>query len=158
MNNYKIKICDYFDALINRLDLVVDTAIIDNNHDQELIDQLNHMRNVFLNEIRYIQAYNLRAVSDLNADTQDTKLTNEDLFPKFCFFVELPETSNERAYFYNDLVRSENGLRLIVTDKYLTEAQIKCYKSVFLNQISLWNHINVQLLFNLTGKHVIIWF
>jgi hypothetical protein len=156
MSSYKIKICDYFDALINRLDLVVETAIIDNNHDQKLIDQLNHMRNVLLNEIRYIQAYNLRALSDLNTNQEDAELTNEDLFPKFCFFVELPETSCERAYSYMDLVGSEISLRLIVLDKYLTEAQIKRYKSVFLNQISRWNHIDVQLLFNLTGKHVII--
>jgi hypothetical protein len=130
MVNYKIKLCEYFDSLIHRLDLAVETAIIDNRHDEDLINELNKQRDAFLNEIRRVQAYNLRALSDLNTKPGE-ELSYDELFAKFCFFIKVFNDQDRLAHSYDDLAGVEINLRLIVTDKYLTEAQIKCYEAVY---------------------------
>jgi hypothetical protein len=88
MNQSKLKVCEYFDNLVNRLDLAVEGAITDNYHDTNLEDELNKQRDVFIKEIRYVETYNLRALSDMDIKPGEV-LSDEELFPKFCFFIEL---------------------------------------------------------------------
>jgi hypothetical protein len=127
MNKNKFRIQDYFDTLISRLDLAVETAISENHYDVNLINELNNKRDAFINEIRDVQAFNLKALSDLNTEPH-RELTNSELFPKFCFLIQI---RSDQTYTYEKLAEQEFGLKLIVTDMYLTEAQIKCYAEYF---------------------------
>jgi hypothetical protein len=131
MNRYKIKLYEYFDGLINRLDLAVETAILENLHDESITNELNKQRDAFLEEIRDVQAFGLKAISDLSTEP-GKELTNKELFPKFCFLIQISD--DQEIYTHEKLVELELGLKLIVTDTYLTEGQIKCYEN-FLNFI-----------------------
>jgi hypothetical protein len=81
----KIRLIKDFDDLISELDFRVETAISNNRHDENLVAGFNKQRDAFINEIRYVEAYNLRSLADLNPE-KDNELTNDDLFAKFCFF------------------------------------------------------------------------
>ncbi len=45
---YKIRLCEYFDKLINKLYVVVERLIIDNLHDKSLEAGLNKQRDEFI--------------------------------------------------------------------------------------------------------------
>jgi hypothetical protein len=129
MATYKLKIAEYFDALVNRLDMAVETSINRNCYNEQLKCEHNKQRDAFLAEINQAQDFNLRALSKKEI-APNQKLGNEDLFAKFCFFIDYVQKNNECINLEQQV--SENiGLRLIVTDKYLTEEQIKCYDEVF---------------------------
>jgi hypothetical protein len=130
MNANKIKLSNYFDNLINKLDLAVETTIKDYHFDDDLTAQFNNLRDVFLNEIRYVQSYNFRALADFQIKP-DEEITNDELFPKFCFFIKLVPKREEQLVACEHLPGEEIGLRLIVTDKYLTQGQIECFQEVF---------------------------
>jgi hypothetical protein len=116
----KIRISEYFDKLISKIDLAVETRAAKNQLDTSLLTSLNKQRDDFIKEINYVQAYNLRALSDLDSKLGE-EISNEELFPKFCFVVEVPES----------LARNEIHSRLIVTDTFLTEGQILCFEELF---------------------------
>jgi hypothetical protein len=119
-SNNKLKVCEYFDNLINRLDLVVETLISKSSDDPGLVDKFNKQRDEFLKEIRDVEAFNLRSTSGMHIKLGEV-LTEQELFPKFCFFVEHAR----------EKVDLEIGLRLIVSDKFLSEGQIKSYETFF---------------------------
>jgi hypothetical protein len=153
----KIKLVKHFDELISRLDLVVETALTNNRHDENLIARFKKHRDAFINEIRYIEAHNLRSLSDLKPQ-EDTEPI--DLFAKFCFFIGFHERKNKKATFdYDKLVEQEIGLRLIVTDKYLTEGQIKCFEALF-NRIHEQevNRLDFSVLFDEKKNYVASFF
>jgi hypothetical protein len=93
---------------------------------------LIRQRVAFINEIRHVEAYNLRALVDLDtAKPKTEELKYEDLFRKFCFFVEFENRREKRMFNCENLVESTIGLRLIVTDQYLSEGQIQCFRNLF---------------------------
>jgi hypothetical protein len=112
MSSNKLKVCEYFDNLISDLDLAVQTVIKYNYHDRNLVDGLNKQRDEFIKEIRELEAYNLRSISDMNLK-QGEVLSDEDHFTKFCFFIKFVRLEEKQMYFYEDLVNEEIGLRLI---------------------------------------------
>jgi hypothetical protein len=130
MSKIKLVVCKYHDELISKLDLAVETAIANNHLDENLRDGLNKHRDAFISEIRGVEAYNLRSLADLKHE-HDNELGNDDLFSKFCFFIELPILNQRQVDSYDKLAEQEIGLRLIVTDKYLNESQISCFEASF---------------------------
>jgi hypothetical protein len=126
----KLRIVEYFDGLINKLDKNVETAIKDNHRDDDLIARLNKQRDEFIKEIRSVEADNMSALKELNVSPSD-KLSDDKLFPKFCFFLKFPEKIEKQMYCYEELVEQEIGLKLIVTDKYLSEGQVECFEAMF---------------------------
>jgi hypothetical protein len=134
MSQLKLKIIEYFDKLVNKLDLAVEMAIYQNCYDEQFKCGLNKQRDAFLAEIKDVQDFNLKALSSRDI-RPDQELSNEDLFPKFCFFIEYIKKKNEIIEI-DQQVAEEIDLRLIVSDKYLTEEQIECYDRVF-NTIQL---------------------
>ena len=81
MSHYRIKICDYFDKLINKVDFVVEISIIDNQHDEDLISSLNKKREAIITEIRQVEAFNLKVLS-IDSISPDEKPNDKDLFKK----------------------------------------------------------------------------
>jgi hypothetical protein len=77
----------------------------------------------------------LKAISNREIKSNE-ELSNEDLFPKFCFFVKT-ERARDSDYIHDNLIGEEIGLLLIVTDKYLSEGQIRCFEYVI-------NHLRLK--------------
>jgi hypothetical protein len=140
-NNFKL--VNYFDALINNLDFAIETAINDNQLDKVIVASLNKQRDTLLAEIDHAQAYNLRALADLDIKPYE-QLSDADLFQKFCFFIKLPkkqkiktpqpklDTNKElEKYEMKKLIEQEIGLVLIITDKFLTSGQIRRFQFLF---------------------------
>ncbi len=127
---YKLKIAEYFDVLINKLDVAVETSTYKNCNDQELIYGLNRQRDAFLAEINQVQEFDLRALSE-KVIKPDQEVSDEDLFAKFCFFIKYDQSKSKETIEIDQQVAKEIGLRLIVTDKYLTRRQIEFYEKVF---------------------------
>jgi hypothetical protein len=158
MAEKKLKIIEYFDKLVSKLDLAVERSIYQNCYDEELISGLNKQRDAFINDIHQVQDFNLRVLSDKPIKA-DQELSDEDLFPKFCFFIEYFEKTNDSIIELDQLVAEEIGFRLIVTDKYLTDGQIECYNK-FSNFNNMENGISgkdnskylVELLFEKVRK------
>jgi hypothetical protein len=125
-----------------------------NHKDKELVDGLNKQRYAFIKEIREVEAYNLKAISDLmNVNQSGEELTDEDLFPSFCFFIKLGTRAIKKG---KDDFEYSIRLRLIVTDKYLSRDQVRCFENIF--NSSKWsmgekNSYSFSLLFNkMKGK------
>jgi hypothetical protein len=148
MNKNKIKIVDYFAGLINQLDLKVETLLIENELDENLTSCINKLRDTFINEIRYVEAYNLRSLSDMEIGP-DEALTESDLFTKFCFFIKHVEKKEKKTFYINQLAEQEIGLRLVVTDRYLDNLQIKCCETLVnyrcLNDNEYLDHVFSEL-------------
>jgi hypothetical protein len=80
MAKFKLKIAEYFDLLINKLDLAVETAIYQSCLDEQLKTELNNQRDAFLSEINQILDFNLKAWSNKEI-APNQELSEEDLFP-----------------------------------------------------------------------------
>jgi hypothetical protein len=130
MSTNKSRLIEYFDSLIRRVDLIVRNAIAYNQNDERLVFELNNQRGEFVKEILFVQSCNLRELAERELKSSE-ELSSQDLFQKFCFFIEF-KTSNEKQTFrYENLVAQDISLRLIVTNRYLDKDQIKCYERLF---------------------------
>jgi hypothetical protein len=136
MAHFKLKIIEYFDFLVNKLDLAVETLAQQISDDQEFISGLNKQRDAFLAEINHVHDFNLRALSQ-KVIKPGQELGHEDLFTRFCFFIEHVQKHNKyRNLFHKEL---ENiCLRLIITDKYiLRKAKSNAMKELTICKIIL---------------------
>jgi hypothetical protein len=70
----KMRICEYFDELTRRLDVLVDAAINDNQHRPSLQDALRTQRDLFIEEIRQVKAFNLKALAYLESESCTSQL------------------------------------------------------------------------------------
>jgi hypothetical protein len=87
-SNKNLRVYEYFEKLVDRLDLVVSKLIKYNAKDQELLGGLNEQRTAFVKEIRDVEAYNLKFLSSKSAKLGEI-FGDENLFPKFCFFCRI---------------------------------------------------------------------
>jgi hypothetical protein len=97
MSSNKLRVCEYFDKLTSKLDLAVESRISHNIHDKNLEDGLNTQREIFLRDSRSRSLLNFRSLSDLNLKPSEV-LSDEELFPKFCFFIEYPKTGKKHEF------------------------------------------------------------
>jgi hypothetical protein len=115
----KMKIVEYFDDLKNKIDLLVEIYISDNQRDQARIDEINKAREEWIKEVDECQAQNLVKLEE--NDHKDELITDEQLFKRYCFLI----------YSYADLKTSGcfTG-RFISTDLYLKLGQIECFQEL----------------------------
>ena len=132
--NHKLTIVDYFDTLINQIDIASETLISENHTDENKKKEVNTLRLEFLNEIKRIQAVNLKNYEEiyynrlnlisLSKNDQDAcgrleKITDNAIFKVFCFYVE-------NSYLKN-VCAPKNGL-LVTLDWFLNENEIAFIK------------------------------
>lgn len=133
--NPKLWIVDYFDDLINKLDIITEKIIYKCKITKTLKDKLNSKRAKFINEIKRVESYNLDEY-EKNIEHYSSRLSQLDvknlsksqdliielkkeLFKKFCVFIEAL-----------DLPRNTNYLPgvLIITDWYITDEEVEILK------------------------------
>jgi hypothetical protein len=120
MNPNNLKLNNEFEALITDLDVQVELFLLQNNNwiDQISVDNINLLRDEYIKEIRGCEAFNMSFVKD---EHQGIDLSFEFLFKKFCFLVESAKNRFKSGHF---------RWRLVITDRYLTRAQIKCFQEI----------------------------
>jgi hypothetical protein len=108
------------------------TFIRDNIGNDDLESKINSQRDEFLCAIRECEAFNMKhLLSAAKSGEKKSILSGEDLFPKFCFLVKLCDNEQDKE---KESARNCFDLptlfrhRLIVTDRYLSENQIKCFR------------------------------
>jgi hypothetical protein len=113
------RIVDYFDDLKNRVDLLVEIYISDNQHDQARIDEINEAREEWIKEADECQAHNLAEL--MENENKDSLIQDEELFKRFCFLI----------YSYSGVQTTGcfTG-RFISTDVYLRPGQVKCFQEL----------------------------
>lgn len=98
MNN-QLKIIDYFESLIDQVDLRAETLLSrmsslydENVYNQELnLDKIiNERRNTFIEEIQKVKIHNLQSIGK-NTD-------DERIFDKYCFILDKCDLEVQRAY------------------------------------------------------------
>jgi hypothetical protein len=121
---------EYFDWLIRKLDLIVETLMSESFADNKLIAKYNDYRSAFIKEIHKAQALNERVLSNRN-NSHKEEVKIDDLFPHFCFFINESPKKGMNEFTCENSVAKDIGLRLVVTDKYLTKAQVECFENLF---------------------------
>jgi hypothetical protein len=129
----KLKIVDYFDNLKNKIDLLVEIFISDNQHDQAGVDEINEAREGWIKEVNECQAHNLAKLEE-NED-KDSLIADEELFERFCFLINL----------HADLKTTDSFTgRFISTDAYLRPGQIECFQQLLKFAISRSHYLIVN--------------
>jgi hypothetical protein len=113
----RLRIANYSTELKATIDVLVETYIAENQHDQAGIDKINTAREEWLKEVDKCEVDNL-AELEKHKD-RDLELQDEKLLKRFCFIFE----------FFGDVL--ETGCftwRFVSTDTYLRPGQIACFQ------------------------------
>jgi len=156
LDHPNIWIVDYYELLINELDIRVET-ICEKIHLNELPNaieiqnELNRLRDQFIKEIKRLQEKNLSLFErnskeilnkfneiiamhtsiDLNEKKEMIERLKKIIFSDYCFFI----TNNLDIMLHSN--RSTRlGLKLIVCDWYLNENQIENLRKLLTNSIN----------------------
>jgi hypothetical protein len=115
----KLRIINYFEDLKSKVDLQVELYILDNRHYQAAVDEINSVREKWLQEIKDCEEFNISECVESGA--KSSKNDDEFLFKRFCFLIE----------FNGDVLQTGRFIyRLISTDKYLRPGQIECFEVI----------------------------
>jgi hypothetical protein len=122
ISNARVDVDNFFENLINKIDLEVELFISENiefYHDQSHphFAKINEWREACIVEIRACKDHNLALI---NSET--AQLPFEQRIKRFCFLASFMDTVYNSA---NPL-----GHTLISTDKYLTKAEITCFETL----------------------------
>jgi hypothetical protein len=119
----KLKIVDYFDSVINKLDLKVEKILSSKACDVEQRNVLNTRRDLFISHIKECELFNLQTLERIkNLEELDENSPNLKIFVQFCFLIDENISQN----------KEELGLGfLVITDRFLTNEQLDKYKGLF---------------------------
>ena len=118
----KLRIINYFDALVSQVDLQIELYIAGYQHvanSQTYIDKLNLTREEWIAEIRECETFNLAHCQHNKEPIQD-----KILFKRFCFIFEWNRNVLNDGLF---------TFRLISTDMFLSENEIRCFQVVIMH-------------------------
>lgn len=86
----KIKIIEYFDAVINEVDISAEILIL-NETCEKIIEKANSTRKKFIDIIKSIQDFNLECLNSKQIyDPENDRL----LFKKYCFLLDVNLSKN----------------------------------------------------------------
>jgi hypothetical protein len=117
IGKFRLKITDYFDSVINEIDLFTETLLKANFDDETEANILNETRNELLNQVKEIEKVNLNHLNENRDALLDDQ--TENVFVEFCFVLQF----------------DQYDIRLIITDKFLPPNEVTHLKSVFLNSV-----------------------
>jgi hypothetical protein len=123
----KLKIADYFEKLVNRIDLKAEKLLIDQTLPESEVKKINKERDELLAMIRKIEKFNYEAFDLIESskfeNTSDHDL-NALLFPKFAFLLDSIRVES----FQHQILGC-----LIVTNRFFTDQQVTLYTELISN-------------------------
>jgi hypothetical protein len=90
-SNQKLCIVDYFDKLTNQIDIDTETLIEKFYSSQEIKDELNRLRLLYLNEVKRVELANLKQVqfSPTSLITHENRSSHKfEAIHGFLFYIE----------------------------------------------------------------------
>ena len=118
--NPRLKIIEYFDKLVNQIDICSEKLISKNNKVNPAKndnDDINIIRMKLITEIKQIEMFNLNKLNERSNNAISNK--DEDVFKCFSFFVE---------HFYLEKIPFFKLGILIIVDWYMNQDQIELFK------------------------------
>ena len=120
----RLIICDYYDSLVNEVDIKAEKLLLNRELDGSEINRINYIRNGFIKKIQDVQSKCLNKYNEAFAESggDESCLIKEDILMKdlfssyFCFFIS-----------YIGLF----GFKLIITDWYVGDGFIESIGYVF---------------------------
>ena len=114
----RLIICDYYDSLVNEVDIRAEKLLLNRELDNSEINRINYIRNGFIKKIQDVQAKCLNKYDEVFAENGGDEgcLIKEDILMKdlfssyFCFFISF------MGLF---------GFKLIITDWYVGDSYIE---------------------------------
>jgi hypothetical protein len=117
--NPRLKIIEYFDKLVNQIDICSEKLITKNNK-LNLVkndnDDINIIRMKLIEEIKQIEMFNLNQLEENNNGPANK---DEDIFKCFSFFIE---------QFYLEKIPFFKLGVLVVIDWFMNQDQIEIFK------------------------------
>jgi hypothetical protein len=128
LSKFRMKLVDYTDSLVNQVDLKAEILLLEQRPNETAI---NGKRQMFIDAIKQVEAFNLKHVESLDLTGISAELltdeigVNELIFKQFCFILDqqdldLNHLSKEDATF---------GC-LIVVGKFLSNQSLNCYREL----------------------------
>ena len=134
----KLTIIDYFDKLINQIDIATETLISEFNSNESSKEEINNLRFQFLEEIKRVQTFNLKNFEEIfhnefikiRKKLLNSKNSNEvaccagidiknNIFKLCCIFIE--------NCCLNNVFTSKYGL-LVTLDWFMNENDVNLIK------------------------------
>lgn len=118
--NPRLKIIEYFDKLVNQIDICSEKLISKNNKVNPAKndnDDINIIRMKLITEIKQIEMFNLNKLNERSNNAISNK--DEDVFKCFSFFVE---------HFYLEKIPFFKLGILVIIDWYMNPDQIELFK------------------------------
>jgi hypothetical protein len=113
----RLRITDYFSELKATVNALVETYIVENQHDQAAVDKLNKARKGWFKEADECEASDLAEFE--KREDRDLELEEEKLLKRFCFSFEFQGDVLETGCF---------TWRFVSTDIYMSPGQIACFQ------------------------------
>ena len=127
LSTVRLRIVDYFESLVNQIDLKAETLIIDLRYEKEE-SLINEKRKQFIDEIKQIEDFNLRNLNNLNVENLSLlseEEANDKVFAKFCFIVY------KSCMEFSNLSQIDSTLGfLILLEKYIRKDKLQRYKEL----------------------------
>jgi hypothetical protein len=114
MDFYKLKVDDYFNNLMNSLDIYTENKLKLCIEDEAESNVLNQDREKIIGKISEIRDFNLKTIDFLDLANEKLVISDARLFQKFCFLF-----INKKSY--------PVKLHLVVTDIFLSENEINAW-------------------------------
>jgi hypothetical protein len=135
---FKLKLVDYFDGLINEIDLRAEELLVENNKSSgPCKDKINSFRNSLISKIKEIESFNLSKIQ--NAHTPE--------FSQSCFVIY----NKEFEFLSESELVDGNFAYLIITDRHFTPENVTVYKNL-LGFYNSFNGIEFERLFRFKNK------
>jgi hypothetical protein len=146
LSHYRLQIVNYFDKLVNQLDVQTETLLNEQRLTSEEKERLNETRIKFVERIKQVEAFDLSRLESLDLDelkSMSELEVQQALFSQFCFFIHF-NGFNIELDFYNQKLCSVYLGYLVVIDKFLSPSQLEIYKRLleFHNSKSVLHFLN----------------
>ena len=135
LSQLRLNIVEYFGSLINQIDLKAETLMLSEKFatDSNLVDIINKTREKFIAQLKSSSSYNLSLLNStdfsnkLKNTTNDQEKINELLFKEFCFILDPSDEGDWSEIF---VIRNLILGYLVVTDKYISQESLSCYRDI----------------------------
>lgn len=154
----KLQIIDYFDSLINDIDLKAERLLT--KIPESYQEYVNVKRRSFIDEIELIKQYNL---SNFESYDSPESLRKEQLFMRYCFCLDMDQMNGHRFisdrienYYeerqedmkvdelFNEIINKAFGI-LIILDGYLSDEKLSLYRELLhFHECYVWSNDIVE--------------
>jgi hypothetical protein len=123
IGEYRLLICEHFDSVTSEIDLFIEKELLlqlqSSSDYVKAENELNSKRDTLLKYVKEAEQFNLKMLNQTVYNSRNNHLSMEELFPQFCFILQF-----------------EKELRLVLTDKFISQDELKLLKRFIQERLS----------------------